>query len=95
MASSLATKVFFFPTLLWLWVTGDLTIFNAGAVLFLQLLVNYAVALWLYTRVHQVQQKQGSDDPPLIAPDYPSVIPFLGPLLSVLWDHGGFVRRLG
>jgi len=95
MATS-AIKAFFIPAFFSLWITHGLTIFNITGIISLQILINYALAWWHYSCVHFLQEKgEFQHGEPMIAPDYPALVPILGPIISVLWDHGGFVRRLG
>jgi len=89
-------KAFFLPAIFSLWIIHGLTIFNIAGIVVLQILINYALAWWYYSSLHLVQEmREFRLEKPRIAPDYPALIPILGPLISVLWDHGGFVRRLG
>lgn len=93
--TSFAIRAFYVPALLIFWIAGELTIFYAGAILGLQISINYALQWWQYYWIHQRQEKELQDGMPQIPPDYPTFVPIIGPLISILWDHGGFIRRLG
>lgn len=91
-----ASRAFCLPAFLGLWLTGELTPLNAGQVILLQLVVNYASSWLYYHWVHSSQDKnQNQDAEPRPPPDCITALPMVGPLLSLLGDHGGFVRRLG
>lgn len=94
MASS-AIRIFCVPALLCLWITDELTLLNTFTILILQLLINYALTLSSYHYVHKIHEKGDHDGQPQIPPNYPTFLPVLGPLLSLIWDHGGFIRRIG
>lgn len=91
-----ASRAFCVPAFLCLWLTGELTILNAVQVILLQFIINYAFAWLYYHRVHSSQdKKQNQDAEPQAPPDYITVFPDVGPLLSIVWDHSGFIKRLG
>ncbi|TVY84387.1 hypothetical protein LSUE1_G000788 [Lachnellula suecica] len=90
-----AIRAFFLPALFCLWVQGEFTISNAGAIVVLQLFINYALRWCHYSWTHEAHEEQHRLDMPQAVPDYPTFFPILGPLISILWDHGGFVRSLG
>lgn len=91
-----ASSAFCLPVFLGLWLTGELTLLNAGQVILLQLAINYASSWTYYHWVHSSQDNnQNQDAEPRLPPDWITVLPKLGPLLSLLGDHGGFIRRIG
>jgi hypothetical protein len=61
-----------------------------GTLIFLLLLLHYCFALMCYHRGHTSQEHAKGRLPP----QYPTLIPYLGPIIQVWLDHGGFLRRV-
>lgn len=66
------------------------TVFRIGSVFAILIVINYILALLRYHRAHTFNWHAKRQLPP----EYPFLIPYLGPLFQLWWDHGGFVRRV-
>lgn len=65
-------------------------VLRIGVIFATLIMINYIFALSRYHRAHAFERRAKGQLPP----QYPFLIPYLGPLLQIWWDHGGFVRRV-